>query len=110
MDHKSNDSCEDLFFFKYFTLTLVLIYLVEKLKHPGAKILIRSSYPAVTGGMGCPFLLHVTSGEGFPSASHGRTTSVPTSAAILTVLSLLVTPIIFGMAVDALREECIIEV
>lgn len=51
------------------------------------------------GGMGCPFLLHVTSGEGLPWASHGRTTSVPTSAAIFTVLSGPLTPIILGMAV-----------
>lgn len=69
-----------------------------------------ASYPAVTGGMGCPFLLHVISGEGFPVASHGRTTSVPTSAAILTGLSLPVTPIIFGKAENELREERVIDI
>lgn len=57
-----------------------------------------SSYPAVTGGIRCPFRLHVTSGEGLPWASHGRTTSVPTSAAIFTVLSWPLTPIILGTA------------
>lgn len=56
------------------------------------------TYPAVTGGIRCPFRLHVTNGDGLPWASHGRTTSVPTSAAILTVLPWPLTPIIFGIA------------
>lgn len=63
------------------------------------------SYPAENEGMGCPFLLHVTSGDGFPWASHGKTTSVPTSAAIFTVLSWPLTPIIFGIAGEVLTKE-----
>lgn len=58
----------------------------------------------MTGGMGCPFLLHVTSGEGLPWASHGRTTSVPTSAAIWTMFSWPLTPIILGMAWEKGKE------
>lgn len=57
-------------------------------------------YQAVTGGMGWPFLLHVTKGEGLPWTSQGRTTSVPTSADIWTTLSCRLAPCILGKAVE----------
>lgn len=58
------------------------------------------TYQAVTGSMGCPFLLQVTRGVGLPRTSHGRMTSDPTSAAILTVACDPSKPTIRGLPIE----------